>query len=274
MTRWGLRLAGVGMWIPFSPALRPARRATSAPARALRRLLRLFTGAGRDLAPLIGVVAFFQFVIFRQPLPDAETILLGLVFVVLGLALFVHGLETSLFPIGEDLANALTAKASVPWLLVFAFGLGFGTTVAEPALVAVAGEAGKIAAEAGMIEARPAAIEDWSNRLRQVVAVSVGSAIMLGVFRIIRGWPIHLFVIAGYLVVLAMTAITPPEFVGIAYDAGGVTTSTLTVPLVTALGVGLSSGIRGRSPVTDGFGMIALASLFPIIFVLGFGIVS
>ena len=274
MTRWGLRLAGVGMWIPFSPALRPTRRATSAPARALRRLLRLFAGAGRDLAPLIGVVAFFQFVIFRQPLPDAETILLGLVFVVLGLALFVHGLETSLFPIGEDLANALTAKASVPWLLVFAFGLGFGTTVAEPALIAVAGEAAKIAAEAGMIEARPAAIEDWSNRLRLVVAVSVGSAIMLGVFRIIRGWPIHLFVIAGYLVVLAMTAITPPEFVGIAYDAGGVTTSTLTVPLVTALGVGLSTGIRGRSPVTDGFGMIALASLFPIIFVLGFGIVS
>jgi len=274
MTRPNARLAGVGMRIPSSPASRRTPLRTSATGRALRRFLRLLAGAGRDLAPLIGVIAFFQFIVFRQPLPDSESILLGLVFVVLGLALFVHGLETSLFPIGEDLANALTAKASVPWLLVFAFGLGFGTTVAEPALIAVAGEAGKIAAEAGMIEPNPAAIEDWSSRLRQVVAVSVGFSIMLGVIRIIRGWPIHFIVIAGYLVVLAMTAITPPEFVGIAYDAGGVTTSTVTVPLVTALGVGLSTGIRGRSPVTDGFGMIALASLFPIIFVLGFGIVS
>ncbi len=262
------------MRIPSSPALQPAPRSASASGRALRRFLRLFAGAGRDLAPLIGVVAFFQFVIFRQPLPDFESILLGLVFVVLGLAMFIHGLETSLFPIGEDMANALTAKASVPWLLVFAFGLGFGTTVAEPALIAVAGEAGKIAAEAGMIEATPAAIEHWSNRLRQVVAVSVGSSIVLGVMRIIRGWPIHFIVIGGYMVVLVMTAFTPPEFVGIAYDAGGVTTSTITVPLVAALGVGLSTGIRGRSPVTDGFGMIALASLFPIIFVLGYGMVS
>ena len=274
MRRGNAPVAGTDMWIPASPASRPARRAPSAAARALRRFLRQILGAGRDLAPLIGVVAFFQFVIFRQPLPEWESILLGLLFVVLGLALFVHGLETSLFPIGEDLANALTAKASVPWLLMFAFGLGFGTTIAEPALIAVAGEAGKIAAEAGMIEPSAAAIEDWSDRLRQVVAVSVGSAIMLGVIRIICGWPIHLIVIAGYLVVLAMTAVTPAEFVGIAYDAGGVTTSTITVPLVAALGVGLSTGIRGRSPVTDGFGMIALASLFPIIFVLGFGIVS
>ncbi len=236
--------------------------------------MRLFTGAGRDLVPLVCVVAFFQVVVFRQPLPDLASILIGLACVLAGLALFLHGLEASLFPLGEDLAGALTARASVPWLLVFAFGLGFGTTIAEPALFAVAGEAGKVAAEAGMIRSDPDSVEAWSDRLRQVVALSVGAAIVVGVFRIVRGWPIHHIVIAGYLLVLAMTAFTPPEFIGIAYDAGGVTTSTVTVPLVTALGVGLSAGIRGRNPITDGFGMIALASLFPIIFVLSFGMLS
>ena len=262
------------MRIPSSSASQASARRTLAPLRALSHFVRLILGACRDLAPLIGVVAFFQFVIFRQPMPNIEAIVTGLVFVLFGLALFVHGLKTSLFPIGEDMANALTAKASVPWLLVFAFGLGFGTTVAEPALMAVAGEAGKIAAEAGMIASEPAAIAAWADLLRQVVAVSVGASIMLGVFRIIRGWPVHYIVIGGYMLVIVMTVFTPPEFVGIAYDAGGVTTSTITVPLVTALGVGLSTGIRGRNPVTDGFGMIALASLFPIIFVLGFGIIS
>lgn len=262
------------MRIQSSPASPAAARRAAPALRALSRFGRLVLGASRDLAPLVGVVAFFQFVILRQPLPDLEANVTGLVFVLLGLALFVHGLETSLFPIGEDMANALTAKASVPWLLVFAFSLGFGTTVAEPALMAVAGEAGKIAADAGMIASDPVAIAAWADLLRQIIAVSVGASIMLGVFRIIRGWPVHYIVIGGYMLVIVMTVFTPPEFVGIAYDAGGVTTSTITVPLVTALGVGLSTGIRGRNPVTDGFGMIALASLFPIIFVLGFGIIS
>ncbi len=262
------------MRIPSSPGLPTPRFGTSRVGRVGGRVARLLAGAGRDLAPLVGVVAFFQIFVFRQPLPDLESLLVGLACVVAGLALFVHGLETSLFPIGEDLAGALTAKASLPWLLTFAFGLGFGTTIAEPALLAVAGEAGRVAVEAGMIGPDPRAVEDWSNRLRQVIAVSVGAALMLGVFRIVRGWPVHSIVLAGYLVVLTMTAFTPPEFVGIAYDAGGVTTSTITVPLVTALGIGLSAGIRGRNPVTDGFGMIALASLFPIVFVLGFGMLS
>ncbi len=262
------------MRIPLPPTPELPPPSPSIAVLALRRFAGLFTGAARDLAPLVGVVAVFQFAVIREPFPNLEATLIGLVLVLVGLALFVHGLETSLFPTGEDVANALTVRASLPWLVVFSFGLGFGTTVAEPALIAVAGEAGKIAAQAGMIPSDPVAIQSWSDQLRYIVAIAVGVSIVLGVFRIILGWPIHVIVITGYVLVVAMTPLAPKEFVGIAYDAGGVTTSTITVPLVTALGVGLATGIRGRNPVTDGFGMIALASLFPIIFVLGFGIVS
>ena len=145
--------------------------------------------------------------------------------------------------------------------------------MAEPALIAIAGEAGKIASEAGAIAKSEQAIANYATTIRMTVAFSVGTALVVGVFRIIKGWPIHYFIIGGYGIVIAVTPLAPQEIVGIAYDAGGVTTSTITVPLVTALGVGLASIIRGRDPMVDGFGLIAFASLVPIIFVLLLGVV-
>jgi len=165
----------------------------------------------------------------------------------------------------------MARKGSLPLLLLFAFALGFGTTVAEPALIAVVGEAAVIAGTAGAIADTPEARESYAFWLRITVAFSVGAALVLGVFRILVGWPIQYFIIGGYLLVIAITTIAPPEIVGIAYDSGGVTTSTITVPLVTALGVGLASTIRGRNPLLDGFGLIAFASLTPMIFVMIFG---
>lgn len=228
----------------------------------------------RDLLPIVFVVAFFQLAVLQQPLPDFLNILTGLLLVVLGLTFFIIGLEMSLFPIGETMANALARKGSVFWLMAFAFCLGFGTTVAEPALIAVADEAAEVAAEAGAILATPQALEGYSSGLRYTVAFSVGFAIVLGVLRIIKGWPIHRIIIAGYILVITITFFAPKEIIGIAYDSGGVTTSTITVPLVTALGVGLSSAIKGRNPMIDGFGLIAFASLTPMIFVMIYGIVT
>jgi hypothetical protein len=186
--------------------------------------------------------------------------------------LFVQGLEMGLFPIGEAMAQALARKGSAFWLLAFAFALGFSTTVAEPALIAVAAEAADIASQGGLIEQTEESINNYAFGLRMSVAFSVGLAILIGVMRIIRGWPIHYLIIGGYVVVMLMTIIAPKEIIGIAYDAGGVTTSTITVPLVAALGVGLASTIRGRSPLVDGFGLIAFASLLPMIFVMGYGL--
>jgi len=191
--------------------------------------------------------------------------------VVVGLALFVKGLEMGLFPIGESMAHAFARKGSLTWLLLFAAALGFGTTVAEPALIAVAEEAAEIAAAGNIIDNNPEAKESYADGLRLTVAVSVGFAILVGVLRIIRGWPIHYLIMGGYVGVIIMTAFAPPEIIGIAYDSGGVTTSTITVPLVTALGVGLASSIKGRNPMVDGFGLIAFASLTPMIFVMGYG---
>ena len=208
----------------------------------------------------------------RQPLPDLGEVLFGAVLVVVGLALFVQGLEMGLFPIGETLAQALARKGSLFWLLVFAFALGFSTTVAEPALIAVADEAAEIAAQGGLIEAGEQAAQQYALGLRLSVAFSVGLAILIGVLRILRGWPVHFLIIGGYVLVMLMTMIAPEEIVGLAYDAGGVTTSTITVPLVAALGVGLASIIRGRNPMLDGFGLIAFASLTPMIFVMGYGL--
>lgn len=232
-------------------------------------------GSVRDLMPVVAVVVFFQVVIIRQPLPDhiqGLDLLLGLVCVILGLTLFIEGLKLGLFPMGEQLAQAFAQKGSAFWLLTFAFTLGFGTTVAEPALIAVASKAADNVAIAGLIDASPVAKSTFAWHLRLVVALSVGTAVLLGVLRIIFGWPLHLMIIAGYLMVLALTAVAPSNLVAVAYDSGGVTTSTITVPLVTALGVGLSSTIRGRNPLLDGFGLIALASVMPIIFVLSFSI--
>lgn len=241
--------------------------------RLLKNIFRALFDSVRDLLPIIVVVAFFQFVVLQQPIPNLERILVGSVLVVVGLTLFVKGLEMGLFPIGESIAYAFAKKGSPSLLLLFAFALGFGTTVAEPALIAVAAEAAKVAATGGMIEDVVAAKASYALGLRMTVAVSVGFAIVLGVVRIIRGWPIQYLIIAGYLGVVVMTAFAPKEIIGIAYDSGGVTTSTVTVPLVTALGVGLASSIRGRNPMIDGFGLIAFASLTPIIFVMGYGMV-
>jgi hypothetical protein len=185
--------------------------------------------------------------------------------------LFVEGLEIGLFPVGENLAFALTKKGSLFWLLSFSFLLGFSTTIAEPALIAVAKEAGKMAVEGHLISLENQ--DDYVLGLRLTVALSVGFAILLGIIRIIKGWPIYYFIIGGYILVILVTLIAPKEIIGIAYDAGGVTTSTITVPLVTALGVGLASVIQGRSPLTDGFGLIAFASLMPMIFVMIYGII-
>jgi hypothetical protein len=198
---------------------------------------------------------------------------MGVAFVVIGLMLFVQGLEMGLFPIGEALAVAFARKGSLVWLLIFGFGLGFSTTVAEPALIAITREAAKVAAQGDIIASGESARAAYALGLRLTVAVSVGLAITIGIVRILRGWPVHYLIITGYMIVVLMTLIAPEEIVGIAYDSGGVTTSTVTVPLVTALGVGLASSIRGRNPMVDGFGMIALASLFPMIFVMGFGMI-
>ena len=239
--------------------------------------LRLFLGSVlssvRDLLPIVLVVAFFQVVVLQEPVPNLERILVGSLLVILGLAFFVRGLEQGLFPIGESIAYAFARKGNLFWLLLFAFALGFGTTIAEPALIAIAEEASKVAAAAGFIEHHEESMEDYAFGLRLTVALSVGFAIVVGVYRIIKGWPIQYFIIAGYIGVVIMTSMAPPEIIGIAYDSGGVTTSTVTVPLVTALGVGLAESIKGRNPMIDGFGLIAFASLTPMIFVMGYGMV-
>ena len=234
---------------------------------------RLIVGTLRDLAPIILVIAFFQIVVLQQPIPNLDRILGGLALVMVGLALFVQGLEMGLFPLGDAMAGSLARKGSLFWLLAFAFALGFGTTVAEPALTVVAAEAARAAADSGHVAADEAARAAYALGLRYTVAGAVGVALMLGVVRIVKGWPIQYFIIAGYILVLIMTAFAPDEIVGVAYDSGGVTTSTVTVPLVTALGVGLATVIRGRNPLVDGFGLIAFASLTPIIFVLVYGMV-
>lgn len=236
-------------------------------------LSRLLIDAARDLVPIIVVIAFFQIVVIRQPFPNLSDVLVGTLLVVMGLAFFVRGLEMGLFPLGEAMAQAFAKKGSTLWLMGFAFALGFGTTVAEPALIAVAGEAARTVAEAGAIASDEASMNDYAFGLRMTVALSVGFAILIGVLRIIKGWPIQWVIIAGYMGVVVLTFFAPPEIVGIAYDSGGVTTSTITVPLVTALGIGLASSIRGRNPMTDGFGLIAFASLTPMMFVMVYGMV-
>ena len=228
----------------------------------------------RDLAPIALVIAVFQVFVIREPVDGMVALLFGGLMVVVGLTFFIFGLRIALFPIGEGLAHALARKGSAFWLFVFAFVLGFGTTIAEPALLAVAEEAAEVAVDAGVIEDDEEAVEGYALGLRLVVALSVGVALLLGVFRILTKWSLPLMIIGGYVLVVIVTAVAPPEIVGIAYDSGGVTTSTVTVPLVTALGVGLASSLKGRNAMTDGFGLIAFASLTPILFVLVYGIVT
>jgi len=235
--------------------------------------LKALLGSCKDLLPIVLVIAFFQFAVLQQPMPNVGDILVGLALVVLGLTFFIYGLEMGLFPIGESMAQAFAKKGSISWLLTFAFCLGFGTTVAEPALIAVAKEAATVAATGGIIADSLESQLSYANGLRFTVAFAVGFAIVVGVLRILRGWPIQYLILGGYIVVVLMTLIAPNWIIGIAYDSGGVTTSTITVPLVTALGVGLASAIKGRNPMIDGFGLIAFASLTPMIFVMIYGMV-
>ena len=234
-------------------------------------LMRMTASSARDLAPIIIVVGFFQLVVLQQPLPDIWGLAGGVVLVLLGLTLFMQGLEMALFPLGESMAGAFANKGSLFWILTFAFCLGFGTTAAEPSLTAVAAEAARIAAEGHIVANTEEARAEYAFFLRLTVAISVGIALLVGVIRILKGWPVQYLIISGYIMVVCMTFFAPESIIGIAYDAGGVTTSTITVPLVTALGVGLAHVIKGRNPMIDGFGLIAFASLTPMIFVMAFG---
>ncbi len=216
----------------------------------------------KDLVPIILVVAFFQIAIIQAVPENLTSIIIGLSIVAVGLALFIRGLELGIFPIGENLATDFAKKGSLFWLLLFAFTMGFATTVAEPALIAIADKAAEISS--GKVDA---------FFLRMTVALSVGFAIALGTLRILLGHPIHYYIISGYILVVVVTFFAPKEIIGLAYDSGGVTTSTVTVPLVAALGIGLASSIKGRNPIIDGFGLIAFASLTPMIFVQVYGII-
>ena len=225
----------------------------------------------QDLLPIILVIGFFQLVVLKQGVPQFGQILSGGLMVVVGLSLFIQGLQMALFPLGEDMAYNFVRKGNLWLLLLFAFTLGFGTTVAEPALIAIADEAALIAARGGVIEDSELARSSYATGIRLVVALAVGFALLVGVIRILKGWPVQYLIIGGYIGVVIMTAFAPREIIGIAYDSGGVTTSTVTVPLVAALGIGLAHSIRGRDPLIDGFGLIAFASLTPMIFVMAYG---
>ncbi len=227
----------------------------------------------RDLLPIVVVIGVFQVFVIKGSATALLPLLGGGLLVVIGLAFFIFGLRLALFPIGEGLAHSLAKKGSVFWLVVFAFLLGFGTTIAEPALIAVAAEAAEVAAQAKAIALTIEAKESYALGLRLTVALAVGVALVVGVLRILANWSLPLMIISGYALVILVTTIAPKEIIGVAYDSGGVATSTVTVPLVTALGIGLASSLRGRNPMTDGFGLIALASLTPILFVLIYGIV-
>ena len=226
----------------------------------------------RDVLPILAVIIFFQMVVLKQPIPHLKKVILGGVYVVLGLSLFLLGLEKALFPVGRIMATQLSnpefigASLGGPsnwwsyyWIYIFAALIGFSTTIAEPSLIAVAIKAGEVSA--GTISQRG---------LRITVAIGVAFALALGTFRIVTGTPLFIYIMVGYLIVIVQTIFAPKKLIALAYDSGGVTTSTVTVPLVAALGLGLSSTIPGRNPAIDGFGLIAFASLFPIITVLGY----
>ena len=228
---------------------------------SLQTFLQLLKESFRDLLPIVLVIMFFQLAIIQSVPENWLSTAIGLAIVGVGLAVFLLGLEVGIFPVGEGLASDFAHKGSTFWILLFGFMIGFGTTIAEPALIVIADKAASISD--GRIDA---------TILRTVVAFSVGFAIILGVWRIIKGHPIHYYIISGYILVVAATVFAPNEIVGLAYDLGGVTTSTVTVPLVAALGIGLASTIKGRNPILDGFGLIAFASLTPMIFVQIYGI--
>ena len=227
----------------------------------LSNFVREFGKALRNLLPIVAVVVVFQLLVFRRMPEDPLQLVAGLLIVGVGIALFLQGLELSVFPVGKNLANQFTRRGALGLLLTFGFAIGFAAVVAEPALIAVAEQAELISE--GRID---------GVVLRVVIAVSVGLVLVLGILRVLRGWAVHRILIGGYVVVLAATFVAPPEIVGLAYDSGGVTTNVVTVPLIAAIGIGLANSIRGRSALTDGFGLVALCVMVPMIAVQLYGI--
>jgi hypothetical protein len=244
---------------------------------ALQHFFTTFTSTILDVLPIAGILFGFQLLILRRPLKNPREVLFGFILVLIGLVLFLEGLDLALFPLGELMANQLTSPEILNisgtggtvqwhhyfWVYLFAACIGFSTTIAEPSLIAVAIKANQVSA---------GAISQWG--LRIAVAIGVALGIALGCFRIISGTPLHWYIMTGYVVVIIQTIYAPRSIIALAYDSGGVTTSTVTVPLVAALGLGLSSNIPGRNPVMDGFGLIAFASLFPIMSVMAYAQLS
>jgi hypothetical protein len=226
-----------------------------------------------DLLPIILVIFFFQAFVLQQGIPDFKQLLFGSFLVWLGLMFFIEGLEMVLFPIGNTLAVSLSKKGNFALILTFAFLLGFSTVIAEPALLAISEEATRIVFEANLIDPQRTSPEQFSLGLRVSVALAVGCAILIGMIRIAKGWPIQWVIIPGYIAVIVVTLIAPKEIIGIAFDSGGVATSTITVPLITALGIGFASTIKGRNPMVDGFGLIGIAVMLPMLFVMLYGLV-
>ena len=228
-----------------------------------------------DLVPIVSIIFGFQIFILKQPIPNFKKVAVGLIYVLLGLSIFLVGLEQALFPLGKIMAKQLTDPSFIhdgilqagqvlqwhdyKWVYIFAFTIGFSTTVAEPALIAVAMKAHNVSG---------GAVGVWGLRIAVGLGVAIG--ITLGTFRIVTGTPLHYYIIAGYILVIIQTLYAPKMIIALAYDSGGVTTSTVTVPLVAALGLGLASTVPGRSALIDGFGLIAFASLFPMITVMGY----
>lgn len=234
----------------------------------------IFLATLRDVLPILALIVSFQLLVLRQPIPHLSRLIVGGIYVVVGLSLFLAGLEKALFPLGNIMAAQLSdpefiygAKKIVAeadwkaygWIYLFAFMIGFATTIAEPSLIAVAFKANEVSG---------GVISQWGLRIMVAIGVAVGIA--LGAFRIVSGTPLYIYIMVGYVVVVIQTIFAPKSIIPLAYDSGGVTTSTVTVPLVAALGLGLSTAVPGRNPALDGFGLIAFASLFPIITVLGY----
>jgi hypothetical protein len=239
----------------------------------------LFTIASTvwDVLPIALIIFGFQFLVLRKPIANLGKILTGFALVLIGLGFFLEGLEAALFPLGKLMAQQLTDPAFIAagntdsiigwwdykWVYLFAFAIGFATTIAEPALLAVAIKANQVSA---------GSIGVWGLRIAVAIGVAIGIA--LGVYRIVTGTPLYWYIITGYVFVVIQTLFAPRLIIALAYDSGGVTTSTVTVPLVAALGLGLSTTVAGRNPLLDGFGLIAFASLFPIISVMAYAQLS
>jgi hypothetical protein len=241
--------------------------------------MNVLLGTLKDVLPIVAIIFGFQLFVIRKPIPNIKRVLVGFVYVLIGMAFFLVGLQEALFPLGKLMAQQLTNPEFIRgaahavgdalqwqdyfWVYIFAAAIGFSTTIAEPSLIAVAIKANQVSA---------GAIGVWGLRIAVAIGVAIG--ISLGTYRIVAGTPLHYFIIAGYIFVVIQTYFAPSMIIGLAYDSGGVTTSTVTVPLVAALGIGLASTVPGRNPLVDGFGLIAFASLFPMITVMGYAQLS